>query len=115
MSDDAKILEDIGEYKYGFHDRDDNYTFKSEKGLSREVVENISRMKGEPEWMLEFRLKAFEQWLKMEQLNVDFVHQALFYHLLEVLMSIFGNHMLKVIVGYVLSLIHLIYYKNYRL
>ena len=29
MSDDAKILEDIGEYKYGFHDRDDNYTFKS--------------------------------------------------------------------------------------
>ena len=60
MSDDTKILEDIGEYKYGFHDRDDNYTFKSQKGLSREVVENISRMKGEPEWMLEFRLKALD-------------------------------------------------------
>jgi Fe-S cluster assembly protein SufB len=60
MSEDTKILEDIGQYKYGFHDRDDNYTFKSQKGLSREVVENISRMKGEPQWMLEFRLKALE-------------------------------------------------------
>jgi hypothetical protein len=28
MSEDTKILEDIGQYKYGFHDRDDNYTFK---------------------------------------------------------------------------------------
>ena len=60
MSEDAKILEDIGQYKYGFHDRDDNYTFKSQKGLNREVVENISRMKGEPQWMLDFRLKALE-------------------------------------------------------
>ena len=60
MSEDAKILEDIGQYKYGFHDRDDNYTFKSQKGLNREVVENISRMKEEPQWMLDFRLKALE-------------------------------------------------------
>ena len=51
------ILEDIGQYKYGFHDAE-NYVFKSAKGLSREVVENISRMKGEPQWMLDFRLKA---------------------------------------------------------
>jgi len=63
MSDDAKILEGIGDYKYGFHDRDDRYAFKSKKGLSREVVENISRMKGEPMWMLEFRLKALEHFL----------------------------------------------------
>src|SRR5687768_178358 len=62
MSDDTKILEDIGQYKYGFHDRDDNYVFKSERGLSREVVENISRMKQEPQWMLEFRLKALEHY-----------------------------------------------------
>ena len=58
MSEDAQILEDIGQYKYGFHDRDDNYVFKSERGLSRAVVENISRMKQEPQWMLDFRLKA---------------------------------------------------------
>ncbi|HZM22209.1 MAG TPA: Fe-S cluster assembly protein SufB [Anaerolineales bacterium] len=69
MSDDTKILEDIGQYKYGFHDRDDNYTFKSQKGLSREVVENISRMKGEPEWMLEFRLKALEHFQKRPMPN----------------------------------------------
>jgi Fe-S cluster assembly protein SufB len=83
MSDDTKILEDIGEYKYGFHDRDDNYTFKSEKGLSREVVENISRMKGEPEWMLEFRLKALEHFLQrpmpnwgpsLKELNFDEIY-----------------------------------------
>ena len=61
MSDDAKILEEIGEYKYGFHDPE-NYVFKSERGLSKQVVENISRMKQEPEWMLEFRLKALEHY-----------------------------------------------------
>src|SRR5512136_661677 len=59
MSDDAKILEDIGRYKYGFHD-EDKYVFKSQKGLSREVVQQISQMKGEPQWMLDFRLKALE-------------------------------------------------------
>jgi len=63
MSEDAKILEDIGQYKYGFHDPE-NYFFKSQRGLSREVVENISRMKGEPQWMLDFRLKALEHYQK---------------------------------------------------
>lgn len=63
MSEDAKILEDIGQYKYGFHDPE-NYFFKSKKGLSREVVENISRMKGEPQWMLDFRLKGLEHFQK---------------------------------------------------
>ena len=80
MSEDAKILEDIGDYKYGFHDRDDNYVFKSQRGLSREVVENISRMKGEPKWMLGFRLKALEHYLSrpmpawgptLDELNLD--------------------------------------------
>ncbi len=61
---DEKILEGIGEYKYGFHDRDDYYIFKSRKGLDRQVVEQISYMKGEPKWMLEFRLKALEHFLK---------------------------------------------------
>jgi Fe-S cluster assembly protein SufB len=45
--------------KYGFHDPEHN-VFKSGRGLSQEVVENISRMKDEPEWMLEFRLKALK-------------------------------------------------------
>ena len=57
---DEKLLEDIGQYKYGFSDPTDNYAFTAEKGLSREVVEQISRMKDEPQWMLDFRLKAYE-------------------------------------------------------
>lgn len=56
---DQKLLENIGQYKYGFHDPE-NYVFKAEKGLSREIVEQISSMKDEPEWMLEFRLKAYD-------------------------------------------------------
>ena len=49
----------LDDYKYGFKDPD-NYVFKSEKGLSKKVVEMISGMKEEPEWMLKFRLKALE-------------------------------------------------------
>ena len=59
MSEDAKILQDIGQYKFGFHDPD-NYVFKSRRGLGRDVVEQISQMKGEPQWMLDFRLRALE-------------------------------------------------------
>ncbi len=50
---------DLDTYKYGFKDPE-KYVFKAEKGLSRHVVEQISAMKEEPEWMLKFRLKALE-------------------------------------------------------
>ena len=53
----AKFLNDLDEYQYGFKDPE-TYVFKSSKGLSEEVVRQISAMKGEPDWMLEFRLKA---------------------------------------------------------
>jgi len=46
-------------YEFGFHDPE-NYAFKAKKGLSREVVEDISSHKDEPTWMREFRLKALE-------------------------------------------------------
>ena len=61
MNKDAQVLETIDEYKYGFRDPE-TFVFKSQKGLSREIVEQISHMKGEPEWMLEFRLKALEHY-----------------------------------------------------
>ena len=51
---DAKILEGIGEYQYGFSDPE-TYVFKTRKGLSRETVEQISALKGEPVWMLGLR------------------------------------------------------------
>ncbi|GIN70929.1 FeS cluster assembly protein SufB [Bacillus sp. J14TS2] len=59
----AKEAPLVGDYKYGFHDKDVSI-FRSERGLTREIVEEISRMKEEPEWMLEFRLKSLEQFYK---------------------------------------------------
>ncbi len=50
-------------YTPGFH-VPENYAFKSRKGLSREVVEQISEMKGEPQWMRTFRLKSLDLFLK---------------------------------------------------
>ena len=44
-------------YSPGFHVAE-NYAFKSERGLSRKIVEQISEMKGEPDWMRTFRLKS---------------------------------------------------------
>jgi Fe-S cluster assembly protein SufB len=54
---------EIADYQFGFHDKED-YFFKSERGLTRDTVINISKMKDEPEWMLEFRLKAYDHFLK---------------------------------------------------
>jgi Fe-S cluster assembly protein SufB len=50
----------VEEYRHGFHDSEDKYVFKSDKGLTRDIVERISEMKNEPAWMREFRLKAYE-------------------------------------------------------
>lgn len=49
----------ISDYKYGFHD-DVAPVFKSRKGLNKEIIHQISDMKDEPDWMLEFRLEAYE-------------------------------------------------------
>src|SRR5690625_2680724 len=55
----AKNVPEIEDYKYGFQDRDVS-VFRSGKGLTREIVEEISSMKEEPQWMLDYRLKALE-------------------------------------------------------
>ncbi|MFC0300991.1 Fe-S cluster assembly protein SufB [Virgibacillus soli] len=55
----AKNMPEIDEYKYGFRDKDVSI-FRTERGLTRKVVEEISRMKEEPQWMLDFRLKSLE-------------------------------------------------------
>ena len=56
----------VGDYKWGFHD-DEQPLFVAEKGLNEEVVRNLSRVKNEPEWMLELRLEALRIfWLKQD-------------------------------------------------
>jgi len=51
MPSDEKLIDSIGGYKYGFSDPE-VHVFKSRKGLDKEIVEQISQMKGEPDWML---------------------------------------------------------------
>ena len=59
-----KIFQSQDDYQYGF--ADENTTlFTTGKGINREVVETISRLKNEPDWVLEYRLKAFEAFEKM--------------------------------------------------
>ncbi len=60
----AKKAPDVGDYKYGFHD-DDVSIFRSERGLTGVLVREISNMKNEPEWMLDFRLKSLKLFYKM--------------------------------------------------
>jgi Fe-S cluster assembly protein SufB len=54
------INSDNYETKFGFHDTEDAF-FKSNRGLSKEIVNTISDMKDEPQWMREFRLNALEK------------------------------------------------------
>jgi Fe-S cluster assembly protein SufB len=69
MTDQNKSTFDIGassslyKEKYGFYDAE-KYVFKAKKGLSREIVEEISWMKNEPEWVRKYRLRALEIFLK---------------------------------------------------
>jgi Fe-S cluster assembly protein SufB len=51
------------DYKYGFSDPE-QYAFKSRRGLDRDIVEQISAYKSEPDWMRQFRLRAFEIFMK---------------------------------------------------
>ena len=55
---------ELEEYQYGFHD-DVQPVFTTGRGLTEEVVREISRVKEEPEWMLDFRLKSLEAYHKM--------------------------------------------------
>src|SRR6187551_861060 len=48
--------------KFGFHDPETGYAYKAPKGLSRELIESISEYKNEPQWMRDFRLKAYEHY-----------------------------------------------------
>lgn len=64
-----QILDELTtqEYKYGFHTKVETFTI--DKGLNEDVVRLISSKKDEPEWLLEYRLKAFRYWKTMEHPN----------------------------------------------
>ncbi|MDD2887402.1 MAG: Fe-S cluster assembly protein SufB [Aliarcobacter sp.] len=64
---DNKQLEDIinKDYKLGFETLIESDTFA--KGLNEDVIRAISAKKDEPAWLLDFRLKAYKKWLKMEE------------------------------------------------
>jgi Fe-S cluster assembly protein SufB len=54
---------DLGSYQLGWADEED-YVFKPQKGLSEDIIRQMSAMKKEPEWMLDFRLKAYKRFLR---------------------------------------------------
>ena len=66
-TDQDKILDELttSDYKFGF--LTDVHTELIDKGLNEDVVRLISSKKDEPEWLLDFRLKAYRHWLTMKQ------------------------------------------------
>src|SRR5579864_6250398 len=70
---------DLGKYKLGWHDAEQN-VFKPKKGLNTEIVREISERKEEPEWMLKFRLNALKrferkpmlEWFAKNMPTIDF-------------------------------------------
>ena len=65
MSSKNIANEIVGDYKYGFKTEAKN-VLTSGKGLNEDVIRFISKAKNEPEWMLEFRLKAYENFLNIK-------------------------------------------------
>jgi Fe-S cluster assembly protein SufB len=55
----------VGEYKWGFHDTELPF-YMAEKGLNEDVIRGMSKMKNEPQWMLDFRLDAYHRFLELE-------------------------------------------------
>lgn len=67
MDENKKKIDGIiGEYQYGFK-TDVGHVVDTGKGLSEAVVREISRLKNEPEWMLEYRLKSYQEFISRPQ------------------------------------------------
>ena len=54
---------DFGAYDLGWHDSEEGYVFKPKRGLNEEIIREISGIKQEPQWMLDFRLKSYQRFL----------------------------------------------------
>ena len=66
-NDKNSFVREVAEKKYEYGFTTNVETDIIEKGLSEDVVRLISRKKGEPDWLLQFRLNAFRYWLTLEQ------------------------------------------------
>ena len=62
-----EFVKQVAEQKYEFGFTTDVHTEVIENGLNEDIVRLISKKKGEPEWMLEFRLRAYNYWKTLEQ------------------------------------------------
>lgn len=73
-TEEEEIIKEVtdSEYKFGF--TTNIKSDKVEKGLNEDIIRLISKKKNEPEWMLKFRLEAFEIWKKMEEPEWAHVH-----------------------------------------
>ena len=69
-----EFVRQVAEQKYEFGFTTDVHTEIIEKGLNEDIVRLISAKKGEPEWMLEFRLKAFRYWKEQQEPKWGHVH-----------------------------------------
>jgi Fe-S cluster assembly protein SufB len=65
MNKSSDVLSDQSEYKYGFYTEIESVNFG--KGLNEEIIKKISARKNEPEWLLEYRLKAYHHWLTLSE------------------------------------------------
>ena len=74
MENNNEFVRQVAEQKYEFGFTTDVHTESIEKGLNEDVVRLISSKKGEPEWMLDFRLKAFRYWQGLTEPTWGHVH-----------------------------------------
>ena len=65
---DTNVAIDLGKYKLGWSDEED-YVFKPRRGLDEDIIREMSALKKEPEWMLEFRLRAYQIFLRKPMPN----------------------------------------------
>ena len=74
MSEKNQYVRQVAEQKYEHGFTTDIQTEIIQKGLNEDIVRLISEKKGEPEWLLEFRLKAFRHWQTMKQPTWGHLH-----------------------------------------
>ena len=60
----ATVDLELKQYNLGWNDPEDSYVFKPEKGLNEAIIREMSSIKNEPQWMIDFRLKSYQRFLR---------------------------------------------------